>query len=394
MRNKLVRIYYKLTDKKKSYKFTSIKKFCETIGYKYDMLSETVECEELRPRIWNIRKNSLIISRELPETYIAEIRNGIVFGENEIIVSNGIVLSDIFANFYAKKMVLKKGVVKKIDLESQEVQLYYHNYRNMPIDKAINLVGIFPYSYYHFLVNILPKLYYFSKREEYKDYPLLIDTRAYDNFKEIIDLFNVDKRKIICVKPHTACMVKNLIVSSNCAWYDRYVREEFLSETGFVYDKEAMQFIRKHAISMCKKREENRRVFISRKKMPEERRRIVEEDRLEKMFEKYGFISVCPEELTFLEQVQLFSETKILAGATGAAFTNVIFLPSDATIIYFTPTSDNKTENLFSTLWNSVGEGRTIVVEGKVTEETKGMKDNLRKFEIDFEETEKMLNSL
>ena len=82
------------------------------------------------------------------------------------------------------------------------------------------------------------------------------------------------------------------------------------------------------------------------------------------------------------------------AGAAGAAFTNMIFLPSNAIVIYFTCARDNQGENLFSTLRNTTGKGKTIVVEGIATKETQNLKDNLREFELDPEAVEQLLSSL
>lgn len=394
MKSTLIHIYNKLTDKQKVYKFTSVKSFCESEGYGYKVLAKAQEVEEIRPQIWNVREKPITVLHELSETYVAEVEDATVFGENDVIMSRGVVLSDVFTQKFADKMSLNKRIVKSINLERKEVELKYHNYRKLPIEEAFSLVGIFSFSYYHFLINLLPKLFYLYQCEEYKSCPLLVDRRAYENFKTIIDVFNIHNRPVICVGADTAFKVKRLIVSSNCVWYDRYVLEQFYDVTGHLYDKAAIQFVRNHVLSLVESKNDMKRVYVSRRKQGKERSRLDNEDAVEELFHKYGFITVYPEELSFLEQVKLFSRTSVFAGVSGAAFTNIIFLPENATIIIGTSVNNNRGENMFPSLWNAVGTGKYVLLLGQVTEETKNLKDNLRKFPLDTQEMEELLRSL
>lgn len=394
MKNKLIKMYNKWTDVTGKFEFTSGKLICD-LGYnKYKVLAQKKECEELRAGVYRKKIQSEKVTRKLPETYIAELRDAIVFGENELVLSKKTVVSDIFTNEYADKMVLNKGIVKQVDLDNKEVVLKYHNYRKLPVKEAFCLVGMFSYSYYHFLVDLLPKLYYLYQCDEYRRIPLLIDNRAYQNYKTIIDAFNIHKRKIICVGANVAYKVKRLVMTSNCTLYDRYVLEDYYKDTGHVYDKKAIKFVREYALSKVSAVEKNKRVYISRKEIEDKRRRLADEEVVEDIFHKYGFITVCPEKLSFFEQVKLFSQTKIMAGVSGAAFTNIIFMPKDAKIICFTSLTGNKGENLFPSLWNTIGEGEYIILQGKTTEETKHLKDNLRKIKLDIQELEELLNGL
>lgn len=394
IKRKLVKIYNKLTDQTKAFKYMSVKEFCQLKGYRYQMLAEVAECEELRPVIWRIRAEAQRCVRILPETYLAEIKDAVVLGENDFIISDDMVLSDVFTSEYADRMTFIKRAVKSIDLEKQEATLSYHNFRQLPIEKAFWMVGIMAGSYYHFLINLLPKLYYLYQCEDYNDYPILVDSCAYHNFKEIIDMYNIDNRKIICVNQDVAYKVKRLVVSSNCTWYDKYVLQQYHQDIGFVYDKIALQFIRNRATSVIEPEGKWKKVFVSRRRMSQERRRLLHDDVFEALFQKHGFVLVCPEELTFLEQVQLFSQTKVFAGVTGAAFTNVIFLPKDAIVILATCICNNSGESLFPSLWNAVGDGKSIILQGTVTAETKNLKDNLRMFELNIQEVEELLSTL
>jgi hypothetical protein len=72
-------------------------------------------------------------------------------------------------------------------------------------------------------------------------------------------------------------------------------------------------------------------IFIDRSKIY--RRHVINYDELLPVLNRYNFISLNPEDYTVEEQIELFSRAKIIAGPTGAAFSNMIFA-KNATIVY------------------------------------------------------------
>ncbi len=76
-----------------------------------------------------------------------------------------------------------------------------------------------------------------------------------------------------------------------------------------------------------------RRIWISREHFPEARRRIDNFGEIAPLLDQHGFESIILEELSFAEQVTLFSEAEIVAGSHGAGFSNIIFCPKNARVI-------------------------------------------------------------
>lgn len=391
---KAVDIFNKLTDIKREYPYISLKSYCKKMDENYKVLSAPRIVEELRPCTKSGRQIPIVINHILPESYIAEINNALVIGGNDIIIGGKYVISDVLAHKFADRMVLEKKIIKKVDLDDKKVMLHFHCRRKKAIKRAFYLIGLFSENYYHFLLDIIPRLYYLKQCEEYKNIPLVLDKDTYIKYKNIIEVFNEDKHPIVCVGGNTAYMVKKLVISSQCTWYDKFVKEEYYKDIGHVYDNFALKYIRELALSKIEKDDERKRIFISRRNLSDERKRLINESEIETIFRKFGFISVCPEELNFLEQVRLFGQTEIFAGATGAAFTNILFLPENATVIYATCVCGNTGENLFPSMWHAVGSGRFITLKGTVTEETRRLKDNLRKFMLNPKEVEDVLHLL
>jgi capsular polysaccharide biosynthesis protein len=76
-----------------------------------------------------------------------------------------------------------------------------------------------------------------------------------------------------------------------------------------------------------------RRLYISRRAWPNFSRNLSNVEAVETVFEKHGFEMIAPEKLTIKQQVQLFSESLILAGEYGSALHNSIFAPRQATVM-------------------------------------------------------------
>lgn len=75
----------------------------------------------------------------------------------------------------------------------------------------------------------------------------------------------------------------------------------------------------------------SRRIYVSRSKA---RFRVLKnEEEIWPLFEARGFERVWMEDLSFPEQVQLMSETKILAAPHGAGLTNMMFCPEGAHVM-------------------------------------------------------------
>jgi len=70
-------------------------------------------------------------------------------------------------------------------------------------------------------------------------------------------------------------------------------------------------------------RKRDKRIFISRKDAV--MRRILNEEELLEVLEKYGFQQYVLEQMTLEEQIELFYNAEVVIGSHGAGFSNIIF---------------------------------------------------------------------
>ncbi len=74
----------------------------------------------------------------------------------------------------------------------------------------------------------------------------------------------------------------------------------------------------------------NKKVYTSRRKS---KRSPSNENEIEKIFEENGFEIVIPEELSFSDEIKLFSQTTTLASIHGSAHTNMVWMQKGGTIL-------------------------------------------------------------
>ena len=94
------------------------------------------------------------------------------------------------------------------------------------------------------------------------------------------------------------------------------------------------------------------RIYISRGRSS--RRTIVNEDEVVDLLREYGFLIVYAEDLSFAEQVSLFSDTSLLVSNHGAGLTNMLFMSAGGNVLELRHQTD-KVNNCYFTLASALG---------------------------------------
>nr|WP_241413925.1 glycosyltransferase family 61 protein [Clostridium beijerinckii] len=220
------------------------------------------------------------------------------------------------------------------------------------IEFAISLIGVAASNYYHFTVELLSRIQYIDNFEEYRSVPILVD-KAVKNIPQYYDLLNTINKynhPVIFIDKNMNYKVKKLIYVSYNTWMPINIKEGLeLCSRDWLISESAVKYIRNSII------EDNtkngfRKIFISRKNTVNSR--LINEKDVVGLFKIYGFEIIYPEKMTFKQQVKIFSEAEYVAGATGAAFTNIIYCPQNAKILCIIPRKYNGL--LYSSIANIV----------------------------------------
>lgn len=199
------------------------------------------------------------------------------------------------------------------------------------IKKGIFLGGNGSSNYYHWMVEILAKLEFFSKLpEHYQKYPLLVseDAVRIPSFRETLDIFSKGCELIVLSKQLSYVVDELVYINSpNNLPFNLFGNQKFKCAYVTV-DSLSIDYLRKTALHAA----ENtttlsnypKRIFLCRKGSL----RNYNQNEVVNYLSEFGFSKIFMEDLSFLEQVRTANHADIIVGPTGAAWTNLIFCRS------------------------------------------------------------------
>lgn len=226
-------------------------------------------------------------------------------------------------------------------LLTQKDNLALMRYDGRRVDRTmasgIMLSGKFGLNYYHELYEILIKLLLLAKVDSAipAEVPLIIDevVLRVPSFKQVFDCLNQSNREIVTIGPKEIVAFDTLYCFSAVNIIPPYkvdFKDDGLNDLFF--DLKWTLQMRKRLLLFRSQRKFPNRIFLSRKSS---KNRQYNEDEVIAMVSKFGFTVVCPEEYDLFDQMALFKGAECIIGASGAAFTNLLFCSSNCKIICF-----------------------------------------------------------
>jgi capsular polysaccharide biosynthesis protein len=313
------------------YKITNVKKYCLNKNLKYQVIYPKQKSKVFKPYYFGDKKKFTknVIQ---PEMYVAEIKNAIICGANSLILSSDDqCLLDSTTYPESKRVDFIYGPIRYLINQKALIDIP-KNKKN--IESGIMMNGIASYNYYHWLLEFIPRLELINKLKKYSHIPFLVDQVCHDipQLEESILLLKKHHQDIIFLEPNKQYHVRNLVVPSYTSWNVINLKKRItLRETDSIISSQSIKFLRSsYLLNIDKYSKSNKKIYISR--LTSKNRKFNEEE-IKLVFLNRGFEIIYPEELTFLEQLEIFSHAKVIAGATGAGLTNIIFAPKSAIII-------------------------------------------------------------
>lgn len=264
-----------------------------------------------------------------PDIYVAQIADADLIGGSNVIIANNTLLNDAAAYDKKHRIDIRYSAIKKV---FNGVALIEDIDEVEQIVKGINLVGAASFNYYHLIVEILSRLPFVDMREEYEQYPILVDeiVLTIPQFKMALERINLKQHPVIEIKKGKKYHVNELVLPSSNVWmptnlYSRYdirVDDFLISDT-------VLHTIRDR-IGVWEEQEPWRKIFISRKNT--QAVRLQNEKEIRSIFEENGFEIIYTEEMTFQQQIECFGQAKCVVATSGAALTNTIFCQKNAII--------------------------------------------------------------
>ena len=267
----------------------------------------------------------------------------------------------------------------RVDDNSWPTNLLFHDHEGLALlgdsanplletDKAI-LFGSSS-SWFHFLVEILPR-YLLAPMLNFSEFDVIVRGYQPASILEILGKFGF--KSIITLHDAQVIRVKELVSVTDVRYQDSLVLTERKSDLTRV-----REFLSRDLDYL----EEPKQIYIAR---PSNLfRPLLNRKKLEGILLAHGFHVVHPEQLSAVEQIQIFSDAELVVAESGAAMTNLMFMKKNAIVIEIHPVDD------VAGFWGEFGKlfGVTVLVSNgkqsflrKKFTKSDGYRINLRSFE-------------
>lgn len=272
------------------------------------------------PEVIGSRQERPLRTVEVPQKWIASIDNATVVGGFQVLANNRLVIYEPAANPHRGFVAGIWQYIVSLDQKS-EILLWFRYKKEVALPSAILLSGRCSPNYYHWLVEYLGRCYILAKKETLRNIPLIVDDGMFPQEFDSLQAMLPDW-PIYRLDNSTLLKVKKLYVPSTCTNLADNLREPMWKCSAICFRTLAhMQatVFRKFGIDPAQTG--RRKIFLARRSG----RNITNTAELEDVLTSFGYEIVDTGQLSFEQQVRLFSEAGAIVGAMGAAFTNLIF---------------------------------------------------------------------
>ena len=292
----------------------------------------------------------------LPPVSLYTLKHVEVIGGSEMIFTrDGILLYDELAlgdvtryGTKAYSIVPYVGTAPYFPAACKENVLcrYHRHEQSTEVLCAISLLKDYSQNYFHWLLECLPRAIMALRHPDWDDAPLLIDVDMPSQHIESLRLLSPE-RKHIPVPKGMRLPVQMLYFPSVLSFTHDYYGTSPRTED-FLIAPEAVALLRESFLQNATSsaiKQNQQFIYVARSSVY---RSILNDHEVINALVELGFSIVYPENLSFAEQIALFSNAKIIVGPTGAGMTNMVFAGADCKIVVLAAVTHGANFYIFS----------------------------------------------
>ena len=322
--------YFSSQDSKRWRPLIKLKNYIKEEGISTIKILEAEVFSISKAKVFPVDDQALFSSQHdsytFPPVYIATVNNSIVYGGTNFVFTDKVVICHDLYDFERDFTSEELHGRHQICPHKMHMRLLCHDKFPDSISVAATFVDACAQNYAHWLTEVLPRIALFCNLDQFKDIPILINDGLHENILESLLLITGSDREIISIPVGRALKVNSLLITSVVGYVPFGPRNIKLSNTSHGrFSPSALEFIRKKYSVLTEKKNDHDWPELIYLRRNSDVRKITNAAEIEKLFSSHGYALVEPENLTFLQQVQLFSNANKIVSATGAALANGIF---------------------------------------------------------------------
>lgn len=271
-----------------------------------------------------------------PAIYVATIREGLIYGGTNLILTKDCVICHDLYDFERDFTSEELHGRTLTDAKSSRIRWMLHDELPERLPAAAAFVDSCAANYAHWLTEVLPRIAAFCADEQFNGIPIVVNDGLHKNIMESLFLVAGSEREIITLTIGRALAVDKLYLTSVAGYVPFERRTNKISDHSHgIFCPQAFDLIRNQVTTFLEKLPDQdwpEKIYLRRTSGV---RKVTNTAALEELLVAHGYVIVEPEKLTFLRQAQLFSHAKVVIGSTGAALANMIFCPSTTEIYIF-----------------------------------------------------------
>jgi capsular polysaccharide biosynthesis protein len=254
----------------------------------------------------------------VPPGFVATIHDGRVVGEYGAIIAPGNALLMDLSPYFSLRSPDEHPIFRRLRLPEVE-------YRDATI--AV-LARAFADNFFHFLLDIIPRLCLVERTRSLADIDFVLVRRALRFQREMLDMIGIPADRVLENSARTHIRARSLIVPSMPCW-----QRQFPSW--------ALRYLQDKLGSRVTTSPERRRIFVCRGREGNGRR-VLNEDEVADMLRDHAFESIRLEQLSLHDQISAFKSAEAVVAAHGAGLSHLVFCqPGTKVIELFAPSFVN-----------------------------------------------------
>jgi hypothetical protein len=209
----------------------------------------------------------------------------------------------------------------------------------------------YPYNYFHFLIESLPNISFLLEQGLLDPEFIILTSHLNHSFYNALRIvLGENYNRLLQINWLDAVACKRILVTQNaCTSYEKINKQT----PNFKFQDEKIISLKKYFLKYYNASNNKPNIFIVRNS---NYRILNNQNELAQIAKKRGYLVIDPGQLSFFDQIRLFSSANKIVGPTGAWLSNMLFVQSDHPINVFYPLIENSpVDNLWQRLGSVLG---------------------------------------